>query len=420
MLYLFILFLCYVPIVIQIFGRIEGLDIRSVWLVFCVVILAFCGYILKKMKFFRFINTWFFIACTYALVLFASISWSTYSYDVPTVKLFITTAVAPLLIAAMAMTLLDQEPRLHIYVKHLMIAASALSLIALYQFQYHVNVVTITGSARAAATLGNPNALAVFLVLAIPCILYGIDAKLLPKLIAWPIFATVIGGVLSTVSRKGIITMAFSVLLYYVLKKDFKKLLVIIIVFILLGLKLVGGRVATRFTEEQFAHEQAGRGAVISAGLETFRKNPLIGIGYCGFFENYGVYFPHASEKKYDAHNMYITVLADSGLLGFLPFISIFLYPLFVSFKVLRRRNEASGSTYSKSVATISICSVLSFMIMGFAAGGIFNMTFVVALFYVNASLTFGVRELDGKHRSSVRHNSGSVKSRCPRVSVPE
>jgi O-antigen ligase len=300
--------------------------------------------------------------------------------------------------AAVALSLFEEEVHVRTYLRHLMIAACVLSLIALYQFQYRVNVFTATGSTRATGTLGNPNDVAAFLVLAMPCILCGIDAKLLPKAVAWPIFLTVIGGVLATVSRKGIITMAFSVLLYYVLKKDFKKLLVIIILFVLLGLKLYGcgGRVAIRFTEDQFKREEVGRGAMISAGLGAFLKSPLVGIGYRGFFENFGVYFPDARGKKYDAHNMYITVLVDSGLLGFLPFISIFLYPLFISLNVLRRRSDASGSMYSRSAAAISICSVLSFMIMGFFAGSFFSEHIVVALLYVNASLAFEVREQRG------------------------
>jgi len=60
-----------------------------------------------------------------------------------------------------------------------------------------------------------------------------------------------------------------------------------------------------------------------SAGLAMFTSSPLLGVGYGNFREMYSSFpgMDWISEGAYDAHNIYIQTLAETGLVGFLVFV---------------------------------------------------------------------------------------------------
>ncbi|GCD77342.1 hypothetical protein JCM31826_08240 [Thermaurantimonas aggregans] len=81
------------------------------------------------------------------------------------------------------------------------------------------------------------------------------------------------------------------------------------------------------------------RVAMVKKALAIFEKHPLTGIGLNNF-TNYSIAFDESFEgAKYvvtrkniqqkSAHNSYIGVLAEGGLLLFLPFVLILLIPIY-------------------------------------------------------------------------------------------
>ena len=123
------------------------------------------------------------------------------------------------------------------------------------------------------------------------------------------------------------------------------------------------------------------------AGLQMYKESPLIGLGYKGYYDNFGKYFPWSSKNKYDAHNIYTTALTNYGLIGFMPFLCIFLYPLSAARKTLKAGNSNISDSTPKDLAIICISSTIPFMISGWFAGGLFYIPALVILFYANISL---------------------------------
>ena len=383
---LFILFVCYSPIVGLIFPRISGIDIRSTWLLFYLLIFVFMIYCFAIRPNFKFLNAWTLILGFYFLVVVVSVTWSNYSYDIPTLKRLFVKVFAPITIATMALYLFEDTDNVRLYIKHIIFASFILSLISICQMFF--GVATPDEELRSAATLGNPNGLAIFLVLAFPCLIYATEKSIVPKVFGWIAIACMIGGIVCTVSRKGIVTLVIASLLYYTLKRHFKRVLLLGIVFAFLAVTFSGYAVIShRFTPEKLQHQFEGKANMAYAGWRMFKRSPIIGLGYQGYYENFGKYFPYSRTKKYDAHNIYITALANYGLFGFIPFMGIFIYPLVVSARILRQNSTMVNNEYSKDMAVICISCVLPFMISGYYAGGLFYSTALVSLLYTHTTL---------------------------------
>lgn len=396
---LFIIFICYlVPIGMAFTPKIFG-DISLIWIVFYLLVLVFIiQYAIKSdIKFF---NKWILILIVYSLIVFASVSWTNhYFYDLHTIERLFARFIAPLVIAIIALYLFRQKENVHMYIKYLMIAAFILSLTGICQMFF--GGATADEEFRSSATFMNPNGLAIFLVLTIPSIIYGIEKKIMPKSFGWMVIASVIAGIICTVSRKGIITMAIAFLIYYILKKQFKRVALLGVVFAFLVVIVSGYTIiAQRFTQEQLHRQFEGKANMTFTGLKMFKKHPIIGLGYEGYYENFGKYFPHSGIKKYDAHNIFITALANYGVLGFIPFMAIFCHPLILSARTLRRSDIGHNEEHSKDMAVICISSILPFMISGYFAGGLFRDWSIIFILYTQITLV-----LSAKNYSNFKSN---------------
>ncbi|MCD6569668.1 MAG: O-antigen ligase family protein [Deltaproteobacteria bacterium] len=384
----YIIFICYIPIIGGFFPRMP-LGLNSTWLFFYLLALAFIIDSLIKQDV-KFRNKWIFFLAIYSLVVFASISWTPhYSYCQSDIRRLFVTIFVPLFIAFVAINLFRQEPNVRLYIKNIIIASFILSLIAIYQW---INGIPSPDSIkyglqelRVSATFANPNGLAIFLVLTIPCIIYGIEKNVISKIFGWLVVPAVMVGIICTVSRKGIITMIIAFLLYYVLKKQFKRVAVLSVALAVLVVIIAGfPAISDRFASDKMHADVEGKKVMTLAGWDMFLSSPIRGLGYNGYYEHFGEYFPWYSEKKYQAHNMYITVLADQGLAGFVPFMLIFLYPLFISAKILREKSEMPDKEYSKDMAVICISSVVPFMMSGYYAGGLLYSQIIVSVLYTH------------------------------------
>lgn len=78
------------------------------------------------------------------------------------------------------------------------------------------------------------------------------------------------------------------------------------------------------------------RNEMIAVGLETWKQNPLIGIGINNFM---GVYGKLTGHYVY-AHNNYVEMLADLGIVGFLFYYS---YYVWILCRLLRMKDDGSG-----------------------------------------------------------------------------
>ena len=342
--------------------------------------------IAKKVKI---LNNWVGILIFFYGFVLVSISWSNYSYGTGTLQSLFNTAFLPVFFVVVALNIFQTKEKIEKYIISICIASAILSLTSIGQMALGASV--ISGEARSTGTFGNPNGLAIFLVLTIPCILYAIEKKLISRLFSWVFPILTAGGILFTVSKKGIATMVICFCLYNFLKKKYKNAILTITIFGLLAIALSGYTIFTqRFESTEVKTSFENKWDMTVAGWEMFKTSPIIGLGYRGYYENYGNYFPLSGRQKYDAHNIFITALANYGLLGFIFFIGIFLEPLLASSKILR---SESSNEFLNDIAIICLSSIIPFMINGWFAGGLFRSNVIICLLFTNISLIYAVKK---------------------------
>ena len=375
---LYIVFVCYVPLAGTYVPKIFG-DVSLAWLSFYLLLLAFVMQLSMKPPF-RIFNPWIGILTFYTIIVVSSVLWASYeSYDLFTVKRLFARYWAPILVVFIAINLFTDESAVRKYTKHISLAALLLSLIAIYEIIFRESLAD--DRFRASASFENPNGLAIFLVLTIPCITYAIENRVFSRKIGWTITAAVIGGVISTVSRKGMITMVVVFLMCYLLRRQFRKAAFILVLFTGIAVLFSGYQIISgRFTEEKFQCEFQGKTNMAYLGWKMFKRSPLIGLGYMGYVNNIGKYVKLSGVRGVDAHNMYVTVLTNYGLVGILTFMPIFFYPIVMAIRRLGKEN----SRHSREMAIICISCVVPFMINGWFAGGLMQHWSVVMLLYTH------------------------------------
>ena len=344
----------------------------------------------------KFYSKWIGIIGFFSIVVLASVSWSNYSYTFSVIQVIFESVLIPLGMVIIGLNLFSEKANIDAYIKNILIAAFILSLISIYQFLASgaMNIGNIAQTERfgleyrSTGSMNNPNALAIFLVLIIPCIIYAVERQLVPKKIGWFLSASLVVGIICTVSRKGMATCILAFGIYYFLKGKTKKVFALGFVVVLLTVFLSGyALISGRFSGDALEKHFAGKWVMTYAGWQMYKESPLIGLGYNGYYENFNRYFPWSSKNKYDAHNIFITALTNYGLIGFIPFLGIFLYPLAVARKALKIENSGNLDTESNDLAIVCISSIIPFMLNGWFAGNLFYNQTTVVLLYTNISI---------------------------------
>ncbi len=384
--FFFVLLICYAPIVAIYLPKTHfGPGIPEIGplriISYMTLIVFFIEIAINRIKII--INKWIIIILFFSFIVTLSVWWSKYySYDTSTLQHLLDSIFFPLFVAFVSINLFSSKERIHNYMKHIIISGFCLSIISMFQFVFKLSVVS--GEIRSGATLGNPNTLAIFLVLIIPCLLYAIDKSTIKPTVGWIILLFILGGIICTVSRKGTVTAILAIGIYSLLRKDWKKLIFWVFAILICGLLIaINPDIGQRYKEQRIETTFQGKFAMARAGIEMFKKHPFIGLGYKGYYQNFGKYFPYSSKKRYDAHNEYITALANYGILGFIPFMLIFLYPLFYAFKNLKH------SEIQKDMAILGIAIIIPFMLNIAFAGTAFYQQILTSLFYTHTSFIF-------------------------------
>lgn len=150
-------------------------------------------------------------------------------------------------------------------------------------------------------------------------------------------------------SRAGILSLGitFLFLFFYFLKEKSKKSFYFFIVILLIsGSFLISGsgKLFKRFnnlvSKEQIQlgnkndiNKKDLRIAILTVGIETFKKNPIIGVGTGDvkdeLIEGYQEYgFLKGFQRNYNAHNQYLQFLIAFGIIGLVIFLIWLFYPL--------------------------------------------------------------------------------------------
>lgn len=202
-----------------------------------------------------------------------------------------------------------------------------LALLAIVQFEQYtaISQMSARGVVRAESINENPNIAARYMVFAM-----GVLLAYLTTIRNWRNFVLVIGGatvlllgIFSTASRGGV--LAVGVLLLFALIVFLWRLRLSRVLFVVLSVVSVVAAIfyffpqypegiIMRFTGA--ANPTGGRTELIEIGLRYFSERPLMGVGLEAF-RYYDLSVTHRP-----SHNTYVGLLAETGIIGFMLFIS--------------------------------------------------------------------------------------------------
>jgi putative inorganic carbon (hco3(-)) transporter len=158
-------------------------------------------------------------------------------------------------------------------------------------------------------------------------------------------------GVYLTNSRGAMLALMVSLLAYLVLRFRSVKGGIISVVAILLIIFFGPSRTSQMSGVDESAY---GRIEAWYQGFQMFKANPIFGIGK-GMFTDY---------HQLTAHNSFILVLAELGILGSLFFVGMFFYPLY-SAKLIFWHYEGSEVSDQRRSFMVASFSVLIGLLIG-------------------------------------------------------
>lgn len=334
------------------------------------------------------LNSWIVYTVLFGLIVTISPLLSPhYSYTTTVMQELFNTVLLPPMIAFIAFQLLSTPRNYRLFSQHVIVGVLILCVICIVQFLVGSSV--INDQQRSMGTFDNPNALAVYLVLCLPFLLTGYEQKVLPRWILMAAHFLLVVAIVTTVSRKGILTLGLSYVVFFWLTRRKKMLAPALAGAVILAVIAAGySQVSSRFTGDAIDNQVAGKVAMVKAGLNMFIEDPLVGKGYKGYYHNYTRFFPTTNKEGYDAHNEYITALVNFGIIGFIVFMAIFIAPLRSCWQqrsIIKRypRSPAAGLLIGVLIA------VVSFMLNQIYAGTIFYQNSVVFMLYINIAAAY-------------------------------
>jgi len=123
---------------------------------------------------------------------------------------------------------------------------------------------------------------------------------------------------------------------------------------------------------------------VAESAIKLFLMNPLTGVGLGNFGPAYGKYF-NPGYEYYNPHSTFLSILADTGLIGFVVYMTFYGYVLK---QILKFRRQALG--YHKEVIGDGLLAGF----LGLMAANIFYQNFTYQFFWVFLALGFAAGTL--------------------------
>lgn len=194
-----------------------------------------------------------------------------------------------------------------------------------FQEAYQIEFVAV----RVAGVTKNPNAFAYHLLFVIFAMFYiwGIKPSLWKRIFLSAVIALTTIGIIYSESRKGFLAVLAFMLLWWLFcygKQLFKKPIRIFIILVILsgGIYYVTDYViSSTYLGKRFSYAQKygipSRVELYQEGFDIIRKEPIFGVG----LNNFKV----LSSQELYSHSDYIEVAANTGIVGFILYFSIYI-----------------------------------------------------------------------------------------------
>jgi len=217
--------------------------------------------------------------------------------------------------------------------------------------------------------LGDANDFALALNVALPFTFYQFlaEKKKILKLFYLLFLLLFTLGVISTASRGGFITL-FIVFFYFILKSKQKLIGIFSILLIFISVFFFTPREywQRQMTITSYQQDESAMGRIDAwkAGIKMFTDRPLLGVG-AGVYEiAFGVKYGGKSGPWFSAHNAYIQIVAETGILGILFYLGLMFY--------IYRQTTLLTKSFKEDSYFKSICMSLKGALLAYAAGSIF------------------------------------------------
>jgi O-antigen ligase len=207
-----------------------------------------------------------------------------------------------------------------------------------------------TGLIRAAGGFGWPNELAMFLAISLPLAVYNlrVAGSHGGRLLAGSSIVAVALGLVVTFSRGSWVAVASAPAILFLVRER-KLALRFFGAALLLGLVIdlgSGGALSARLASTAGDVLVAQRLLLTGAGLLMFQANPIVGVGPGGFGEALEAFGPQISglfDFVGSAHNGYVHVAAEMGILGLTAFFYFVVSTLYVLARSARRPSRPAA-----------------------------------------------------------------------------
>ncbi len=130
-------------------------------------------------------------------------------------------------------------------------------------------------------------------------------------------------------------------------------------------------------SEEDNSSEQ--RFVMWQLALSAFAENPVFGIGFWKYRELYNanlsaIYDKTGLHTSIDAHNVYIQVLCETGIVGFVIYIAAIVFLLYRTVSLIKKIDTANYR--DKYILSLSLALQLFYIFYSFSGNCFYDMTF--------------------------------------------
>lgn len=209
--------------------------------------------------------------------------------------------------------------------------------------------------------------------------------------------------------KRSVIVVLFLILAFMIIvlrknraatKRTFKILLALVAIAIVVVIVFPDVlRVFNRFFVDDKLY-LSGRDELWGYAKDMFSDRPLFGYGV-------GSYNIYCNDRGYfsgarHAHNIYIQMLAETGIVGFMLFMAAFLTSLLKTVAITRKIMMTSNNSALKVIILFSLYMQLFFLLYGFVGIPLYNYTQLL-VYFISVSLIYYVNTEINVGRCSLR-----------------
>lgn len=297
-----------------------------------------------------------------------------------------------------------QQKNMSVTMLAMIVGGMIVAFLTLYTGEFQ-QAADVEGKTRAAGITENANSFAYLLLFVIIGVFFFWERKSSSK---WRMFLLLIMGVAFigvtlSASRKGFFGVLVFIFLWWAFCKK-KKLsrnpikAYIVVVLLLGGLYFVAEHIISstvlgkRFELAEIEHGSESRIQMYKDGLEMIRNNPLIGVG----LDNYRA----LSTSGLYSHSDYVEVAANTGIIGFILYFSIYV----VLWRRLKRIKERINDAEILYTIGLLKAAIMTILILGFGRPNIsskLTWIFLASTIGYSWSIDNGLRQLQSYYRET-------------------